>query len=296
MLDTPRGHHHKTEEWQVLDGKAGGAHAPMMTNADGSRILKPLDQGDRCSREIEAYRSLACSSLAPFLCACHGTCKVQGAEYMELDSAYFGMTGATATLDIKIGKTTWEDQADPAKIAKESKKFEEVYSASSAMDGFRVAGMKAGELVLNSTNLKARFSLKTHEFGEWLLPGFVASAPGFGPLPEGSAGMCRPDSRGCELDMKAATEILAKLKAISAAAEQGFGGTLRAASLLLTREMRPGGHWAVHLIDLAHYTETAEKRDDNFCDGLQNLVRTWEEWCAADPPQSWFTVCCFARK
>ena len=28
---------------------------------------------------------------------------------MELDSAYFGMTGATATLDIKIGKTTWED-------------------------------------------------------------------------------------------------------------------------------------------------------------------------------------------
>ena len=101
---------------------------------------------------------------------------------------------------------------------------------------------------------------------------------------------------GCELDMKAATEILAKLKAISAAAEQGFGGTLRAASLLLTREMRPGGHWAVHLIDLAHYTETAEKRDDNFCDGLQNLVRTWEEWCAADPPQSWFTVCCFARK
>ena len=29
---------------------------------------------------------------------------------------------------------------------------------------------------------EARFSLKTHEFGEWLLPGFVASAPGFGSL------------------------------------------------------------------------------------------------------------------
>ena len=28
---------------------------------------------------------------------------------MELNSAYFGMTGPTATLDIKIGKKTWED-------------------------------------------------------------------------------------------------------------------------------------------------------------------------------------------
>ncbi|CAE7864726.1 IPK2a [Symbiodinium microadriaticum] len=314
MLGTPREHHAKSEEWQVLGGKAGGAHAEMMINTDGSRILKPLDQGARCSSEIAAYRSLACSPLAPFLCGFHGTRKVEGAEYMELNSAYFGMTGPTATLDIKIGKKTWEDQADPAKIAKESKKFDEIYSASSAMDGFRVAGMKAGDLVLNSTNLKARFSLKTKEFGDWLLPAFLASAPGFGvamssphfertlqhrpigPLPEGMAGLCRPDSRGCEVDMRAAAEILGKLKAISTAAEQGFGGTLRAASLLLTREMRHGGRWQVHLIDLAHYTETAEKRDDNFCDGLQNLIRTWEDWCAVDVPQSWYTVCCITRK
>ena len=103
-------------------------------------------------------------------------------------------------------------------------------------------------------------------------------------------------SAGCEVDMRAAAEILGKLKAISAAAEQGFGGTLRAASLLLTREMRHGGRWQVHLIDLAHFTETAEKRDDNFCDGLQSLIRTWEDWCATDVPQSWFTVCCITRK
>lgn len=45
----------------------------------------------------------------------------------------------------------------------ESKKFDEVYSASSAMDGFRVAGMKAGALVLQSENLKPRGSLKTDE-------------------------------------------------------------------------------------------------------------------------------------
>ncbi|CAE7416523.1 IPK2b [Symbiodinium pilosum] len=268
----------------------------MMTNAEGSRILKPLDQGERNSTEIAAYRSLSCSPLAPYLCTFHGTRKVEQAEYMELNSAYFGMRGPTATLDIKIGKKTWEDNAATAKIEKESKKFDEIYSASSAMDGFRVAGMKAGDLQLDSTNLKARFSLKTHEFGEWLLPAFLASAPGFGPLPKGPAGQCRPESRGCEVDMQAATDILAQLKAISAAAEQGFGGTLRAASLLFTREMRVGGRWAVHLIDLAHYTESAEKRDDNFCDGLQNFVRTWEDWCGVNPPPSWFTVCCVTRK
>ena len=106
----------------------------------------------------------------------------------------------------------------------------------------------------------------------------------------------RTPCAGCEVDMQAATDILAQLKAISAAAEQGFGGTLRAASLLFTREMRVGGRWAVHLIDLAHYTESAEKRDDNFCDGLQNFVRTWEDWCGVNPPPSWFTVCCVTRK
>ena len=29
---------------------------------------------------------------------------------------------------------------------------------------------------------EARFSLKTTEFGDWLLPAFLASAPGFGSL------------------------------------------------------------------------------------------------------------------
>ncbi|CAK0847935.1 unnamed protein product [Prorocentrum cordatum] len=48
------------------------------------------------------------------------------------------------------------------------------------------------------------------------------------------AGECRPvPGAGCA--------ALGQLKALAAAAELGFGGTLRASSLLLTREMRTGG-------------------------------------------------------
>ena len=183
---------------------------------------------------------------------------------MELDSAYAGMQGPTATMDIKIGKKTWEDDASPAKVAKESKKFDEVYSQSSAMDGFRVAGMKAGELVLNSSNLKARFSLLTEEFGSWLLPAFFACSPGYGELPEGS-GKCQPDPRGCEIDMLTAADVLETLRAICAAAEMGFGGTLRASSLLFTREMRMGGKCTVHLIDFAHYSPSIQCKQWTRC-------------------------------
>lgn len=246
-------------------------------------------------REVLAYKALAKSPLGPFLCTFHGIRRLGDVQYMELDSAYAGMQGPTATMDIKIGKKTWEDDASPAKVAKESKKFDEVYSQSSAMDGFRVAGMKAGELVLNSSNLKARFSLLTEEFGSWLLPAFFACSPGYGKLPEGS-GKCQPDPRGCEIDMLTAADVLETLRAICAAAEMGFGGTLRASSLLFTREMRMGGKCTVHLIDFAHYSPSinaSSERDANFCDGLQNFLHTWQRWC---PPNQRWCICCGPRK
>ena len=232
----------------------------------------------RSRREALAYKELSTSPLAPFLSTFHGIRTLDSADYMELDSAYIGMEGPTATLDIKMGKKTWEDDASPEKVAKEAKKFEEVYASSSAMDGFRVAGMKAGDLVLNAKNLKARCSLKTHEFEAWLLPAFFASFPGFSALPEGLG--ATPERRESEIDMAAALEVLKELRALRAAAESGFG-RLRAASLLFTREMRLGGKCKVRLIDLAHYSPCSE-RDSNFCDGLKNLELTWEAFCQAD--------------
>ncbi|CAK9074897.1 unnamed protein product [Durusdinium trenchii] len=184
-----------------------------------------------------------------------------------------------------------QSQKIAAVFWKESKKFDEVYSASSAMDGFRVAGMKAGALVLQSENLKPRGSLKTDEFAAWLLPAFFASPPGFGPLPpDPSAAPVPPES--VEIDVRTARAMLEQLQAISVAAEAGFGGTLRAASLLFTREMRLGGRCEVRLIDLAHFAPSSE-RDANFCDGLANLVRVWEAWCRSQEP---WCMCCGQRK
>ena len=53
------------------------------------------------------------------------------------------------------------------KINRHRKKLEEIYVNSTAMLGYRVAGMKAGDLKLNAKNLKARRSLVKEEFGAW---------------------------------------------------------------------------------------------------------------------------------
>eukprot|EP00930_Biecheleria_cincta_P087517 TRINITY_DN7673_c1_g1_i1.p1 TRINITY_DN7673_c1_g1~~TRINITY_DN7673_c1_g1_i1.p1 ORF type:complete len:342 (-),score=77.99 TRINITY_DN7673_c1_g1_i1:99-998(-) len=275
----------QSQEWRVLGDKAGGAHAPMMISKDGGCLLKPLDQGKRSQVEMAAYEALEHSSIGPFLCHLHGQRHIDGTLYMEIDSAYRGMQHEPkVTLDIKIGTKTWEDDAPAEKIAKETKKFNEIYATSSAADGFRVAGFKSGRLALNAENLKARKSLRTHEFGDWLLPAFFAEGSGLPTIPKDlaePAGLNGTSDEPFRPDLVAAKEVLKRLKVFQAAAEMGFGGTLRAASLLFTRERRRGGKWNMYLIDLAHYKPCADDaRDDNFCDGIKNLVKTWEAWLA----------------
>ena len=160
------------------------------------------------------------------------------------------MHDAKVTLDIKIGLKTWEDDAPAEKISKETKKFNEIYAKSSAADGFRVAGFKSGRLVLNAENLKARKSLQTHEFGDWLLPAFFAEGSGFPTIPKDlaePAGLNDTSDEPFRPDLVAAKEVLKRLKVFQAAAEMGFGATLRAASLLFTRERRRGGKWNMYL-------------------------------------------------
>jgi len=268
--------------WKLLDQKAGGAHAAMMLSEDGHRLLKPLDQGKRSEVEVLNYECLRKTPIGHFLCGFHGVKDLDGASYIEIDSAYAHMTGPCATIDIKIGRKTWDDNAPEEKRKKEEKKFKEIYAKSSAQDGYRVTGMKAGGLTLSSAeNLKSRHGVNKEEFPKWVLPAFFANEHGYGPLPLGPAGTCEPDPRGCQvLDMQAAREILGQMKAFAAAAELGHGGAIRSSSLLFTREMRQGGRWKMVLIDLCHYTPE-DGRDTNFCDGVQNLVKMWETWCVS---------------
>lgn len=264
--------------WKTLETKAGGAHSAMMISDDGHRLLKPLDQGHKSEIEMRNYELLRRTPIGPFLSGFHGVKEVDGQQYMEIDSAYANMEGPCATLDIKIGKKTYDDNASEEKKKKEERKFNEIYARSSAQNGYRVAGMKAGDLKLSSAeNLKVRCGVNADEFPKWVMPAFFANGQGYGPLPPGKAGTCQPDSRECEVDVQAAREILGQLKAFAAAAELGCGA-LRASSLLFTREMRTGGRWKMVLIDLTHYTP-GKDRDANFCDGVHSLVRMWEAWC-----------------
>merc|ERR1712046_427021 len=124
----------------------------MLLSECRQKLLKPLDQADRSMREVEAYEVLRRSAIGPFICGFHGIRTVPGyaRNYLVIDSAYAGMSGNFATMDIKIGKITWEDNASKKKIEAESAKFEKVYAKSTAKDGFRVAGCTIGELVLQS--------------------------------------------------------------------------------------------------------------------------------------------------
>jgi len=232
--------------------------AQIMVRGDGMRLLKPLEEGKKAWDEVKAYDTLRKTPLSRFLCGYHGVKEIHGQCYIELDSAYAGMTGPCATLDIMMV---------PADSSKDT-----------VMEGFSVAEMKAGSLSLTTRNLKMRGGLEMQEFGQWLLPAFFASNPGYGTMPDGHAGACKPSSRGCSVDLTAARCVLGQLKALLAAAELGFGGTLQRSSLLITREMRIGGKCSMNLVGLAGYRQS-EGVDRNFCTGLAKFTRIWEAWC-----------------
>lgn len=270
--------------WVVLENKIGGGHAPMLISSDSKRLLKPMDQGDRSTREVEAYKELMLQPIGPFICRLHGSRYVDGENYMELDSAYAGISSPHATLDVKIGVKTWEDDADPEKIAKMMAQ-QELLAKSTAKDGFRCCGIQAGHLHLRAQDVRKRQGVAAEEFTDWLLSSFFSTWPGYSAMPEGLIGTCAPDpSPENQVDWNAARQVLQQLRVLFAAAQLGYGGDLRGSSVLFVREMRIGGSWCFKLIDLAHYSRREGGRpDDNFCSGLQNLLKTWEAFCESAP-------------
>jgi len=270
------------EYWRPFGDKVGGKNGPMLVSRDGSRLLKPLDQGSASQREVEAYQILRVTPLGSFFSGFHGIQTVADQCYMELDCAIHGMRRPIAIIDVKLGRKIWEHDAPAEKIADQEKKIDSIHK-DSRKDGFRVSAMSAGDLKLNKENLQVRNGVLTEEFGAWLLPAFFAVAPGYGALPEGPTGSSRPDDKGCTVDTAAARATLEQLQRLAAAAESGFGGVLRSSSVLVAREMRSGGTLVVRLIDLAKFTpyEASNVRDSNLCCGLKNLIKTWSIWCSS---------------
>jgi len=239
--------------------KAVGS-AQMAVRGDGLRLLKPLEQGESSFDEVKAYHALLKTPISRFLCGYHGVKVIHGQACMELDSAFAGMNGPCATLSIKIGLADSEQSTE----------------------GFSVTEIQAGGLSLTTKQLDRR-GVERKELSEWILPAFFANDPGFGAMPEGPAGTCKPSSRGCSVDLTAARCVLAQLKALLVVAELGFGGTLQGPSLFITREMRIGGKWSMNLVGLAGY-RPSEGVDVNFCNGLAKLTKTWEAWCQDQLP------------
>jgi len=244
----------------VLCEKAAGSRAQTMVRGDGLRLLKALEQGQSSFDEVKAYHALLNTPISRFLCGYHGVKVIHGQGCMELDSAFAGMNGPCATLSIKIGLADSEQSTE----------------------GFSVTEIQAGGLSLTTKQLDRR-GVERKELSEWILPAFFANDPGFGAMPEGPAGTCKPSSRGCSVDLTAARCVLAQLKALLAVAELGFKGTLQGPRLFVTREMRIGGKWSMNLVGLAGY-RPSEGVDVNFCSGLAKLTKTWEAWCQDQLP------------
>ncbi|CAK0888882.1 unnamed protein product, partial [Prorocentrum cordatum] len=83
----------------------------------GSMAQVPSSRG-KSSMKLSAHGF--CHFGGPFLPGFYGVRSVAGYEvgFMVMDSAYVGMEPPFATLDIKVGKKTWDDHAKPEKIEK----------------------------------------------------------------------------------------------------------------------------------------------------------------------------------
>ena len=197
-------------------------HGNVVTNSRG-RLLKPAQQPQKMAREIAAYKFLGeHEEFKHFLPKFYGDRLFKGEPHIEMENLLWRTQGPVASVDIKVGRKTWDDDAPEAKRLKESAKI--VEGCCSDL-GFRLVGLRAGAShALTHVQIRERKDLTREEFkAEGMLPFFRKT--------EGSD----------EIDVRTLKRVLKKCADLLAIVEKGYGGTLRAASLFMAREMRPAG-------------------------------------------------------
>eukprot|EP01065_Artemidia_motanka_P049265 TRINITY_DN8115_c0_g2_i2.p1 TRINITY_DN8115_c0_g2~~TRINITY_DN8115_c0_g2_i2.p1 ORF type:complete len:449 (+),score=142.91 TRINITY_DN8115_c0_g2_i2:69-1415(+) len=239
---------------KLNDKGSSDKHGDLLCDRAG-RILKPAQGGGKLEKEVAAYEHLSQTGLGRFLPACHGRRDLGHSSFIELEDILHGLREPFAAMDVKIGVMTFPDGASEAKREKESRKN---IPGTTGCSGFRLTGMVCGsEYSLLPPQVRARGGLTHDAFLREALTPFFADDD-----------VADPASAWSVYNADAAEQVLVELDALVDAAAAGFGGVLRSSSVLLAREMRPGGRVVARLIDLVHFAP-AEGADANFVDGLR---------------------------
>lgn len=175
-----------------------------------------------------------------------------------------------AFMDVKIGKKTYEEDASEEKKAKEMAKLT---PGTTGEQGYRLVGVQAGlRYGMISAAIKVRGGLSTDAFIQEGITPFFADGE-----------VADPASAWPAFSVPAVDESLVALDKLQAVVDAGYGGVMRAASVFMGREMKPGGKSCVRVIDLAHFTPSAGV-DDNFAEGLRAFIAVLRQRRALQSP------------
>ena len=249
------------EEWTAIEKlnaktKSGkDKHGEIYIKKD--RLLKPCQCGKRTKMEVEAFTFLARTELAKFIPRYWGTTKYNGGDYLEMENLFYGMEEPYASCDIKMGRKTYSDSATDEKKAKEAKK---VFPGKCSELGFRAVGLSCLDHTIHHTDIVSRQDLTKKEFINLILKKLFSSSTSFD-------GQLSDDIN----------YFISELQKILQIMKSGYGGILRASSLLLARQITStSSRNIIKLIDFAHFTPTTEV-DTNFVEGLEALLECFYE-------------------
>eukprot|EP01060_Flectonema_neradi_P022700 TRINITY_DN30935_c0_g1_i1.p1 TRINITY_DN30935_c0_g1~~TRINITY_DN30935_c0_g1_i1.p1 ORF type:complete len:258 (+),score=33.26 TRINITY_DN30935_c0_g1_i1:49-822(+) len=242
--------------WKVVDKlnaktKTGvDKHGEMY--AKEGRLLKPHQGATKTRLEVEAFAQLGTTELSKYIPTFYGITEYSGTAFLEMEDVFCGLEEPFATCDIKMGKKTYSDNASDEKKAKESKK---IYPGKCSEIGFRAVGLSCLEHSLHHTEIVERKDLTPTEFNDLVLRKFFSSSNTF----DGSI--------SCDINY-----FISELEEILRIIKSGYGGILRASSILLARRLVPNSSQSVvKLIDFANFTPT-EGIDTNLVEGLEALL------------------------
>ncbi|KAF3441387.1 hypothetical protein FNV43_RR15301 [Rhamnella rubrinervis] len=279
----------KVPDHQVAGHQAGnGVLGPLID--DSGHFYKPLQSGERGSKEVAFYKSFSSNTeiqdrIRKFFPIFHGTMLIEASDgsglqpHLVLEDVVFRRLNPSI-MDVKIGSRTWYPQASEDYILRCLKKDRETTSLPL---GFRISGLQIfgskesgvwrpdRKSIINFTAQNVRLVLRK----------FVSSNTSGDSSTE-------PDCSFASTVYSGSTGILAQLLELKAWVEDQTIFHFYSSSVLMVYEresiekgMSSGA--TVKLIDFAHAVECDGVIDHNFLGGLCSLIKFISEILANLP-------------
>lgn len=242
----------------------------ILTNKDGC-ILKPIQPPPRGDREVEFYQNVTTSTdpqlaqFVTFIPQFYGTCTKKDGKFMMIENLTKGMV-KPCIVDIKVGaKTYGPDASDDKKV-----KSDAAYSGTKIPFGFSVLGMS-----VYKGEKKEDFKVLTKDFGKQLTKDNIGEF----------LDMYFDGSNKSELMTEVKQIFVKKLKEIQQFYSKQKQFHIYGSSVLFVYDAQAVANGSeegldksvvLKMIDFAHVFPANGTHDDNYLNGLANLINILE--------------------